>query len=164
MAIDVAAASKGFIALLNPGGSWDSQNNRSGGTWPGSIAAGNCYQPAVPYDGACPAIFLPLMPMEGLVLSEGAGVDRFDGTLEVYYLDRTAEQQGRTIALIEADMATNISAIIAALRADRHLGSAVGSVVWPISTHRDTEGLFREFDGSMWVWSAIRIPFIGLPA
>jgi hypothetical protein len=94
---------------------------------------------------------------------EGATSDRADGTLELYYLDQTAEEQGRTIALIDAQMGTNINAIIAAVRSDQHLAASVGSVIRPLEVIRDPEGIFHEFDGALWVWCALRIPFIGLP-
>lgn len=163
MAIDITAAARALIATLNQGGSWDSQNQRSGGTWPGGIAAGNCYAPAPPYDGATPALFVSSVPLISQVTWEGAGSDRADGTLELYYLDRTAEEQGRSLALIDAAMGTNINAIIAALRADPHLGGAVGAITRPIETIRDPQGLFSEWLGAEWVFAAIRVPFIGLP-
>lgn len=163
MAIDITAAARGLIETLNPGGAWDAANNRVGGSWIGTIAAGNCYAPAPPYDGPTPAIFVSSVPLVSQVTWEGAGSDRADGTLELYYLDRTAEEQGRSLALIDADMGANVNAIISTLRAGAHLGGQVGAIVRPIETIRDPQGLFSEWLGADWVFCQIRIPFIGLP-
>lgn len=163
MSIDITAAAKGLIEVLNPGGHWDAQNNRTGGTWPGNVAAGNCYLPAPPYSGATPAVFVSSVPLVSQLTWEGAGTDRADGTLELYYLDQTAEEQGRSLALIDAQMGTNLNAIIAAVLADQRLNSNVGSIVRPIEAIRDPQGIFQEVWGAQWVFCQLRIPFIGIP-
>jgi hypothetical protein len=164
VALDIGLPARGLLQTLNPLGTWDAQNNRTGGTWPGTIVSGNSYQPSAPYDGPAPAIFVSAIPMITNIMFEGAQAHRIDGTLEIYYVDRLSMEQNVALAVLDQRMADNCTAVINAILADPHLSNSVVSVTAPIEVVRDPEGLFREWQGAPWLWCSMRIPFISAPS
>lgn len=164
MALDIGVPARGLIQLLNPGGAWQADNTRAGGTWPGTIAAGSAYQPVQPYDGACPALFCSSIPLIASINFEGAQAHRIDGVLELYYIDRLSIEQGIALGVLDKRMTDNCTSIVNAIIADPTLGGTIVSVTAPIEVIRDPEGLFREWAGAPWIWCTIRVPFISAPS
>jgi hypothetical protein len=160
VALDIGSPARGLIETLNVGGTWGSNNERTGGTWPGTVASGSAYQPTAPYDGPTPAIFVSAIPMITNISIEGAQAHRIDGTLEIYYVDRLSMEQDVPLAVLDQRMADNCTAVINTILADPHLSDSVIAITSPLEVVRDPEGIFREWQGAPWLWCSMRVPFI----